>query len=41
MKPCKNENVAYEDGKIVGAILSGHDGRRGYIYHTVVLPEWE
>lgn len=32
--------VAYEDGKLVGAILSGHDGRRGYIYHTVVLPEY-
>ena len=32
--------VAYEDSKIVGAILSGHDGRRGYIYHTVVLPEY-
>lgn len=30
--------VACEDGKIVGAILSGHDGRRGYIYHTAVLP---
>ena len=25
---------------MVGAILSGHDGRRGYIYHTVVLPEY-
>lgn len=22
--------------KIVGVILSGHDGRRGYIYHTAV-----
>lgn len=32
--------LAYEDNKIVGAILSGHDGRRGYIYHTVVLPEY-
>lgn len=32
--------VAYEDDKIVGAILSGHDGRRGYIYHTVVSPEY-
>lgn len=32
--------VAYEDDKVVGAILSGHDGRRGYIYHTVVLPEY-
>ena len=32
--------VAREEDKIVGAILSGHDGRRGYIYHTVVLPEY-
>ena len=32
--------VAYEDKKLVGAILCGHDGRRGYIYHTVVLPEY-
>ncbi len=30
--------VAEEDGEIVGAILAGHDGRRGYIYHTAVLP---
>lgn len=28
--------VAEEDNDIVGAILSGHDGRRGFIYHTVV-----
>ena len=32
--------VAYEDGRLVGAILCGHDGRRGYIYHTVVLPDY-
>ena len=32
--------VAEEDGKIVGVILSGHDGRRGYIYHTAVLPHY-
>lgn len=32
--------VAYKDDKLVGAILTGHDGRRGYIYHTVVLPEY-
>ena len=32
--------AAYEDGKLVGAILCGHDGRRGYIYHTAVLPEY-
>lgn len=28
--------IAEEDGKIVGSILCGHDGRRGYIYHTAV-----
>lgn len=28
--------VALNQGKIVGAILSGHDGRRGYISHTAV-----
>ena len=28
--------IAKEGNKIVGAILSGHDGRRGYIYHIVV-----
>lgn len=32
--------VAYDDEQLIGAILSGHDGRRGYIYHTVVLPEY-
>lgn len=30
--------VAEEDGRIVGAILAGHDGRRGFIHHTAVLP---
>lgn len=33
--------VAYEDDRLVGAILCGHDGRRGYIYHTVVMPEYQ
>ncbi len=28
--------IAEEDSKIVGSILCGHDGRRGYIYHTAV-----
>lgn len=28
--------VAIIYGKIVGVILSGHDGRRGYIHHTAV-----
>lgn len=30
--------AAEEEGTLVGAILSGHDGRRGYIYHTAVAP---
>ena len=35
----RNPNTSYVslvDSKIVGIILSGNDGRRGYIYHTVV-----
>ena len=28
--------VVEKDGDIVGAILSGHDGRRGLIYHMAV-----
>ncbi|MCD8036407.1 MAG: GNAT family N-acetyltransferase [Clostridiales bacterium] len=30
--------VALIDGKIVGVIMAGNDGRRGYIYHTAVSP---
>lgn len=32
--------VAEEGGGIVGVILAGNDGRRGYIYHTAVSPEY-
>lgn len=32
--------VAIEDGKVVGAILCGHDGRRGCLYHVCVAPEY-
>lgn len=28
--------LAYEDELLVGAVLCGHDGRRGYIYHLAV-----
>jgi len=28
--------VAVSDDTIIGVILSGHDGRRGFIYHTSV-----
>lgn len=30
--------VAEADSGIVGVILAGSDGRRGYIYHTAVAP---
>lgn len=32
--------VAAIDDKIVGAIMVGSDGRRGYIYHTAVHPQY-
>lgn len=32
--------VAAEENKIIGAIMAGNDGRRGYIYHTAVHPEY-
>lgn len=32
--------VAIADGKIVGAILCGHDGRRGCLYHVCVHEEY-
>ena len=32
--------VAEDNEKIIGVILSGHDGRRGYIHHTAVLPNY-
>ncbi|MCI8292672.1 MAG: GNAT family N-acetyltransferase [Hespellia sp.] len=32
--------VAIEDGRIVGAILCGHDGRRGCFYHVCVDEEY-
>ena len=32
--------VAEEDGKIVGAILCGHDGRRGCFYHVCVHADY-
>jgi ribosomal protein S18 acetylase RimI-like enzyme len=32
--------VAEAGGELAGAILSGHDGRRGHIYHAAVREEW-
>ena len=31
--------VAEQGGNIVGVIMTGHDGRRGYVYHTAVCPD--
>lgn len=30
--------VTCEDGKIIGTVLAGHDGRRGSIFHVAVDP---
>lgn len=32
--------VCEENGDIVGVIMCGHDGRRGFIYHTVVAENY-
>lgn len=32
--------IAQVEDKIVGVILCGHDGRRGYIYHTAVNSDY-
>lgn len=32
--------VAENDNQLVGVIMVGNDGRRGYIYHTAVNPQY-
>ena len=32
--------VAEKSGEVVGVIIAGNDGRRGYIYHTAVNPDY-
>lgn len=32
--------VAEQNGKIIGSIICGNDGRRGYIYHTAVASDY-
>ena len=32
--------VAEEGSQLVGAVLCGHDGRRGLIYHLAIYPEY-
>ncbi|MEP6937905.1 MAG: GNAT family N-acetyltransferase [Chthoniobacterales bacterium] len=37
----KLSRVAEEGKMIVGAVLCGHDGRRGLIYHLAVAPAYQ
>ena len=32
--------AAKEDGKLVGGVMSGYDGRRGHLQHLVVTPAY-
>ena len=32
--------VAREGSRLIGAVLCGHDGRRGFLYHLAVVPEY-
>ena len=32
--------IAELNNQLVGAVLSGHDGRRGYIHHLAVSPNY-
>jgi len=32
--------VARAGHRIIGAVLCGHDGRRGYLHHLAVVPEY-
>ncbi|WP_455436245.1 GNAT family N-acetyltransferase [Hungatella hathewayi] len=32
--------VAVENNALIGVIMAGNDGRRGFIYHTAVLPSY-
>ncbi len=32
--------VAEDEGKVIGSLLAGHDGRRGYLYHMAVSPAY-
>lgn len=32
--------AARREGKLIGAVMCGHDGRRGYLYHLAVDPAY-
>ena len=33
--------VAEEDGRVVGVIMGGWDGRRGWLHHLAVAPDYQ
>jgi ribosomal protein S18 acetylase RimI-like enzyme len=33
--------LALDQGKVIGTVMGGFDGRRGLIYHLAVLPEYQ
>jgi len=33
--------LAVDQGKVIGTVMAGFDGRRGLIYHLAVLPEYQ
>ena len=32
--------IAERNGQLIGCVMCGHDGRRGYLQHLIVLPEY-
>ena len=32
--------IAEQDWQLIGCVMCGHDGRRGYLQHLIVLPEY-
>jgi N-acetylglutamate synthase len=32
--------VVSQERQLIGAVLCGHDGRRGYLHHLAVAPPW-
>jgi putative acetyltransferase len=32
--------LAWSQGRLIGTVLCGHDGRRGYLHHLAVIPEY-
>ena len=32
--------IAEKDSKLIGCVMCGYDGRRGYLQHLIVIPEY-